>query len=110
MKKIPEKYQPWIEARRRVHLSDAQIQMARKLGLNPKKFGSLANTKQEPWKSPLPAFIEGLYFKHFKKNRPDNVCFIEQMVSDSNRKKKERRARNQTATPLMPLREDTLRS
>ena len=38
--------------------------MARALGLNPKKFGSLANTKQEPWKLPLPEFIEDLYFKH----------------------------------------------
>jgi len=28
--------------------------MARELRLNPKKFGSLANTKQEPWKLPLP--------------------------------------------------------
>jgi hypothetical protein len=33
-------------------------QMARELGLNPKKFGSLANTKQEPQKVPLSEFIE----------------------------------------------------
>jgi hypothetical protein len=46
-KKIPKKYLPLIEARRRFHLSDVHIQMARELGLNPKKFGSLANTKQE---------------------------------------------------------------
>jgi hypothetical protein len=47
-KKIPEKHLPWIEARKRFHLSDAHIQMARELGLNPKKFGGLAKTKQEP--------------------------------------------------------------
>ncbi len=47
--------------------------MARELGLNPKKFGDLANTKQEPWKLPLPQFIEELYFKRFKKSHPDNV-------------------------------------
>jgi hypothetical protein len=58
--KIPEKYQRWIDARKRYHLSHAHIQMARELGLNPKKFGSLANTKQEPWKLPLPEFIEEL--------------------------------------------------
>jgi len=57
-KRMPEKYLPWIEARKRFHLSDAHIQMARELGLNPKKFGGLANTKQEPWKLPLPEFIE----------------------------------------------------
>ncbi len=72
-KKIPEKYQRWIDARKKYHLSHAHIQMARELGINPKKFGSLANTKQEPWKLPLPDFIEELYFKHFKKNQPDNV-------------------------------------
>ncbi len=72
-KKIPEKYKRWIDARKRYHLSHAHIQMARELGMNPRKFGSLANTKQEPWKLPLPDFIEELYFKHFKKNQPDNV-------------------------------------
>jgi hypothetical protein len=90
-KKIPEKYQRWIDARKRYHLSHVHIQMARELGMNPKKFGSLANTKQEPWKLPLPDFIEELYFKHFKKNQPDNVRSIEQMVRDYNKKKEERR-------------------
>jgi len=51
---IPEKYRIWIETRKRYHLSDAQVQMARELGLNPRKFGKLANEKQEPWKKPLP--------------------------------------------------------
>ena len=96
-KKIPGKYQRWIEARRRFHLSDAHIQMARELGLNPKKFGGLANTKQEPWKLPVPEFIEELYFKHFKKKRPESVRSIEQMDRDSNRKKTEHRARKQAA-------------
>jgi hypothetical protein len=59
---IPEKYQRWIDARKRYHLSHAHIQLARELGLNPKKFGGLANTKQEPWKLPLPEYIEELYF------------------------------------------------
>lgn len=75
-KKIPEKYQPWIEARKSYRLSHAHIQMARELGLNPKKFGGLANTKQEPWKLPLPEFIEELYFKHFKKSQPEHVRSI----------------------------------
>ena len=59
---IPLKLKPWIEARKKYHLSHAQIQIARELGLNPKKFGGLANHKQEPWKLPLPAFIEEIYF------------------------------------------------
>ncbi len=92
-KKIPEKYQRWIDARKRYHLSHAQIQMARELGMNPRKFGGLTNTNQEPWKLPSPGFIEELYFKHFKNRRPDNVRSIEQMVKDYNRKKEERRVR-----------------
>ena len=71
--KIPDKLQIWIDARKRFHLSHAQIQMARELGMNPKKFGSLANHKQEPWKAPLPIFIQECYFKQFKKNAPDRV-------------------------------------
>ena len=51
-KKIPDKLQIWIVARKRFHLSHEQIQMARELGMNPKKFGKLANHKQEPWKAP----------------------------------------------------------
>ena len=91
---IPQKYQAWVEARKKYHLSHAQIQMARELGMNPKKFGSLANHKQEPWKLPLPQFIESLYVKHFKQERPDQVRSIEAMVAaqqEKKRKKKEAR-------------------
>ncbi len=77
--KLSPKYQVWVDARKRFGLSHAQIQMARELGMNPKKFGKLANHKQEPWKEPLPDFIENLYFKRFKKHRPDNVRPIEQI-------------------------------
>lgn len=73
----PSKLAIWVETKRRYHLTDVQIQMARELGLNPKKFGGLANNRQEPWKSPLPEFIEELYFKRFKKRQPDTVKLLE---------------------------------
>ena len=60
----------WTEARRQYKLTHCQIEMARELGLNPKKFGSLANHKQEPWKAPLGQFIEDIYFKRFNRERP----------------------------------------
>jgi hypothetical protein len=63
----------WIEARKKFRLSDMHIQMARELGMNPRKFGSLANHKQEKWKSPLPEFIESLYYRRFGKEQPDVV-------------------------------------
>jgi len=89
-KAIPEKYQVWIEARKKYHLSHAHIQMARELGLNPRKFGGIANHRQEPWKVPLPEFIEDLYFKRFGKRRPDEVKSIEQIVQGTRSKKKSR--------------------
>ena len=93
--KIPEKYQAWIDVRKRYHLSHAHIQMARELGLNPKKFGKIANHKQEPWKAPLPVFIEDIYFKRFGRRRPENVKSIEQMAKIQEKKKLERRKRKQ---------------
>jgi len=63
----------WKKVKKRYQLSDMHIQMARELGMNPKKFGSFANHKQQPWKSPLPEFIEDLYYKHYKKEKPDAV-------------------------------------
>ena len=74
---IPNKLRPWIEAREKFGLSHAQIQMARELGMNPKKFGSLANHRQEPWKAPLPEFIEQCYEKQFGKRMPDDIRSIE---------------------------------
>ena len=88
---IPQKLQPWIEARKRFQLSHAHIQMARELGMNPKKFGGLANHRQQPWKAPLPAFIEGLYFDRFGREEPEVVKSIEQVVKEQKRKKEARR-------------------
>jgi len=108
-KSLSPKYQVWIDARKRFHLSHAHVQMARELGMNPKKFGKLANQKQEPWKEPLRDFIESLYWKRFKKDRPDNVRSIEQMVKDVKRKQadgkvqkqQERNSKNGTANNRM---------
>jgi len=105
--KIPETYQMWIDVRKRYHLSHAHIQMARELGMNPKRFGKIANHKQQPWKAPLPIFIEHLYFKRFKKDRPDHVKSIEQAYKEHQKKKVERRKMRQerraSKAPVRPL-------
>ncbi|MCL4559796.1 MAG: hypothetical protein M1281_04165 [Chloroflexi bacterium] len=90
---IPEKYRIWIEVRRRYHLSDAQIQMARELGLNPHKLGKIVNEKQEPWKNPLPQFIEEIYFKRFHKSQPEVVQSLEEMIRAHQEKNAEKKAR-----------------
>jgi hypothetical protein len=59
--------------------------------MDPKKLGGMANHKQEPWKVPLPQYIEELYVKRFKKERPDSVRSIEQIVADKKQKHADRR-------------------
>ncbi|MCK5156722.1 MAG: hypothetical protein KAQ69_09845 [Spirochaetales bacterium] len=83
---IPNKLKPWIEARKKFHLTHAQVQMARELGMNPNKFGSLANHKQEQWKLPLPEYIENLYQKRFNKQQPDDIRSVE--VRDAEKRKR----------------------
>jgi len=60
-----KKQKAWIDAKKKYRLSDATVQMARELGLNPSKLGKIANHKHEPWKEPLPNFIRTLYEKKF---------------------------------------------
>jgi|SRR5205809_679809 hypothetical protein len=85
--RIPANLQPWIDARRKFHLSHEHVQMARELGLNPKKLGKLDNHDQEPWKLPLPEFIGERYSKRFGKGRPDVVRSIEETAAAKQAKK-----------------------
>jgi len=97
-KRLSQNVQDWVEARRRFHLSHAHVQMARELGMNPKKLGKLDNHNQEPWKVPLPQFIEHLYEKRFGRVRPAVVVSVEdraraQDAKKAARKEARRRAR-----------------
>jgi hypothetical protein len=99
-KKLPQNLQDWVEARKRHHLSHAHVQMARELGMNPRKLGKLDNHHQEPWKAPLPQFIEDLYFTRFGRERPEVVRSIEeraraQHAKKAARKEARRRARQE---------------
>ena len=93
----------WIEARKRNHLSHAHVQMARELGMNPKKLGKKGNHEQEPWKMPLRQYIEHLYLKRFGVECPDVVIPIEDKIRRDEEKKdrkrgaKLRRRQNETA-------------
>lgn len=78
----------WMVAQKRHRLSDKQVQMARELGLNPDKLGKIDNHKQEPWKAPLPQFIEHIYFKRFKREEPDTVKPLKQILKEMETKKK----------------------
>jgi hypothetical protein len=66
--------------------------MARELGLNPKKLGKIDNHDLQPWKAPLPEFIENLYRKRFGRDRPEDVVPIEERARRAAQKKAERKA------------------
>lgn len=85
-KKPNQKQQAWIDARKRHRLSHAHVQMARELGMNPKKLGKIDNHDQEPWKMPLAQFIEHLYFKRFGEERPDVILSIEDKIRKDEKK------------------------
>ncbi len=90
-KRVADGLRAWIEARKRHHLSHAHVQMARELGMNPKKLGGLDNHRQERWKLPLPVFIEELYRKRFGRARPEVVLSIEEHARQREKKRAEKR-------------------
>lgn len=80
--------------------------MARELGLNPDKLGKMDNHKQEPWKTPLPQFIEEIYFKRFKKDTPETVKPLKQILKEleinrqKKKKEKEKKRKEDTINPI----------
>jgi len=68
------------------------VQIARELGTNPNKLGSIDNHRQEPWKAPLPGYIESLYLKRFGRERPEVVVPIEERARQLRQQKAGRKA------------------
>ena len=99
-KRLSQNIQDWVEARKRFQLSHAQVQMARELGMNPTKLGRLDNHYQEPWKAPLPQFIEHLYEKRFGRERPEVVMSVEERVRANDAKKAARKEARRRARAL----------
>jgi hypothetical protein len=55
----------WRNAKKICGLNARQVEMARRLGMNPKKLPGLRPSPQERWKLPVGAFIEESYRKRF---------------------------------------------
>lgn len=98
----------WLVAQKRHRLSDKQVQMARELGLNPDKLGKIDNHRQESWKTPLPQFIEHVYFKRFKREEPETVKPLKQVMKEmevkkklQKKKKEERKKQQETGTGII---------
>lgn len=91
----------WMMAQKRHRLSDKQVQMARELGLNPDKLGKMDNHKQEPWKAPLPQFIEEIYFKRFKREEPETARPLKQIMAELEFKKKQQKKKKRECRKQM---------
>ena len=64
--KNKKKYKdPWMGAKKKYRLNARQVAMAKKLGMNPKKFGKYSANNNQPWKEPLGSFIERCHEKRF---------------------------------------------
>src|ERR1700756_2049902 len=61
----------WRNAKKICHLSARQVEMARALGMNPKKLPSLRPSPQQRWKLPVGEFIEACYWKRFGGGPPN---------------------------------------
>jgi hypothetical protein len=59
--------------------------------MNRRRLGKIDNDDQEPWKLPLPRFIEALYDKRFGKTRPEVVLSMQDRARLEAQKKAARR-------------------
>ena len=55
----------WRKAKKVCRLNARQVEMARALGMNPKKLPRLRPSPNERWKLPVGKFIEACYYKRF---------------------------------------------
>ncbi|MEM9644666.1 MAG: hypothetical protein AAF989_06715 [Planctomycetota bacterium] len=105
--RIPNRFRPWIEARKKFRLSHAHIQMARELGLSPKRFGKYSDLSQQPGKLSLANFITSMYKKRFGKTAPDPVWTIEEIAAQQIAKREARKEMQAelAETPLPAVKE-----
>jgi hypothetical protein len=64
------KEQDWAEVKRRCHMSEEGIKMARELGFAPRTLlSSQASLCSEPWKAPMEDWVRSLYEKQAAKRQ-----------------------------------------
>lgn len=67
------KQELWIEAKKKCHLEDEEIRMAKELGINPRSLIKNIPTKKELWKAPVKEWIRDLYESRQSKCYKNNV-------------------------------------
>ena len=101
MKEKADQLQVWAKVKRLCAFTDAHVQMARELGMNPRRLTESVRTPQGLAQTPPGQRIETLYLKRFKKPRPDSVVPLRQALHDARAKERaeahERRRRKRQA-------------
>ena len=101
MKETAGQLQSWVKVKRQCALTDAHVQMARELGMNPRRLIESQSKTQGLTQTPLGQCIEGLYFKRFKRPLPDAVAPLRQLLHDARARERaethERRGRKRQA-------------
>lgn len=101
MKKTSVELQEWTKVKRQCGLSDAHVQMARELGMSPRRLIESESRTQGPTQIPLGQRIEGLYLKRLKKPRPDLVVPLRPALREARARERaearERRRRKRQA-------------
>jgi hypothetical protein len=65
----------WSNAKKICRLNTRQVEMARRLGMNPKKLPGLRPSPQQRWKLPVGEFIEDRYRKQFGGDPHDHYLY-----------------------------------
>lgn len=71
----------WTNAKKICRLSARQVEMARALGMNPRKLPRLRPNPQQRWKLPVGEFIEERYRKRFGGDARDQRARVEEQQS-----------------------------
>jgi hypothetical protein len=78
-KQTADVLQEWVRVKRLHGLTDAQVQMARELGMKPSRLLQAEN----PGVEPLARCIENMYLRHSKKPLPDSVAPLRQLLHET---------------------------
>lgn len=65
------------------------------IGSESRQTRQIDNHQQEVWKTPLPQFIEDIYFKRFKREEPETVKPLKQIMAEMEVKKKQQKAKKE---------------
>lgn len=66
--------QIWQEAKKKCRLSDEDIALAKRLGLNPRSLVKNIPSKSEPWKAPVRVWLHEIESKRQKKAAQKQRC------------------------------------